>query len=264
MLRSTVRLLAASLALSVTAPVFADGATQTSDAGAVAPLEIALDKSKVDLAGHTLELSLSRDAAKVTIKVIGDDGAVLAEEEHDCAGKRAGETIVVTWTPSSDAPVAKIELRAFDTGGYWAGVALVPWSVSVPHREVTFKTGSAKIEDSEKPKLEDSYAKIAEAIAKHADLGPITLFIAGHTDTVGKPADNFRLSEQRARAIAAWFQKRGLSIAIAYEGFGESAPVVKTPDETDEPRNRRVDYILALDAPAIRAVGFRPAWKRVR
>ena len=30
-------------------------------------------------------------------------------------------------------------------------------------------------------------------------------------------------------------------IGIAFEGFGESALLVKTPDETDEPKNRRVD-----------------------
>jgi outer membrane protein OmpA-like peptidoglycan-associated protein len=260
------RVLAVAIAITVAAPALArdGGAEPSGDAGAMAPLKIAIDKSKVDLSGHRLALSLSRDAAKIAIKVIGDSGAVLADEEHDAAGAAAGATIVVTWTPSSDEPVAKIEVRAFDTAGYWAGVALVPWSVSIPHQEVNFKTGSAKIEDGEKPKLEDSYAKIADVVAKHGDLGTITLFIAGHTDTVGRPQDNFRLSEQRARAIAGWFRQRGLSIPIAYEGFGESSLLVKTPDETDEPRNRRVDYILALDEPSIRAVGFRPSWKRAR
>ena len=38
---------------------------------------------------------------------------------------------------------------------------------------------------------------------------------------------------------------------IAYEGMGESSPIVKTGDEVDEPRNRRVDYILALEPPPL-------------
>ena len=42
-------------------------------------------------------------------------------------------------------------------------------------------------------------------------------------------------------------------MAIAYEGMGESAPLVKTADEVDEPKNRRVDYILALEPPAAKS-----------
>jgi hypothetical protein len=38
---------------------------------------------------------------------------------------------------------------------------------------------------------------------------------------------------------------------------------VKTADEVDEPRNRRVDYILSIDEPVMKTTGFRPAWRRV-
>ncbi|HEU4405448.1 MAG TPA: OmpA family protein [Polyangiaceae bacterium] len=231
--------------------------------GAKAPLQIDLDKDKVDLKGHRLELKLSRDAAKVTIKVVGDSGAVLADQTHEFRGQRAGTPLVVTWSPSREEPVARIELFAYDTEGYYKGVALTPWSVSIPHEEVNFATGSAQIGASEQPKLEASYAKIADAVAKHEALGRVTLFVAGHTDTVGGDASNLRLSQQRAQAIAAWFRKRGVKVGIAYEGFGESSPLVKTADEVDEPRNRRADYILSLDEPTLKTSGFRPAWKRV-
>jgi mono/diheme cytochrome c family protein len=43
------------------------------------------------------------------------------------------------------------------------------------------------------------------------------------------------ISRARAQSIASWFRHRGLKIAIAFEGFGESALLIKTPDETDEP-----------------------------
>jgi hypothetical protein len=38
---------------------------------------------------------------------------------------------------------------------------------------------------------------------------------------------------------------------------------VATPDQTDEPRNRRADYILSDDPPQLKSEGFRPSWKRV-
>ncbi len=223
------------------------------------PLKVTIDRSKVDLADHHLEVKLSRTAQSVHIKVIDDSGDVLAEEDHDFNGKPAGTPLVVTWSPKNDDPVARIEVFGYDTHGYYAGVAIVPWSVSIPHQEVLFDTDKAIIKKSERPKLEDSYAKIKQAIKEHKDLGAIKLFIGGHTDTVGSAAHNMELSRRRARAIAAWFRHRGIRIPVYYAGFGESVPAVKTADNVDEPRNRRVDYILAIDPPQMKS-GTNVAW----
>jgi outer membrane protein OmpA-like peptidoglycan-associated protein len=225
-------------------------------------LEVAIDKSKVDLKEHRLEVKMNHVATKVTIKVFDESGAVLADAVHEFAGSAPGSPLVVTWSPSSDAIVGRIEVFAYDEDGAYKGIAITPWAVSIPHEEVSFRRDSAEIDDPEKPKLEASFAKVTEAVGAHGDLGRISLFIAGHTDSVGTAAYNVQLSRARAQAIAGWFRKRGLKIPIAFEGFGESAPLVKTADETDEPRNRRVDYILSIDEPAFKTSGFRPAWKR--
>jgi outer membrane protein OmpA-like peptidoglycan-associated protein len=225
-------------------------------------LELTIDKAKVDLKEHKLEVKMNHIAAKVTVKVFDDSGAVLADEEHPFARVAPGTPLVVTWTPSSDSTVGRIEVFGYDEDGAYKGIAITPWSVSIPHEEVNFRRDSAEIDDSEKPKLEASFAKVAEAATSHKDLGRIALFIAGHTDSVGATAYNVQLSRARAQAIASWFKKRGLRIGIAYEGFGESALLVKTADEVDEPKNRRVDYILSIDEPVFKTSGFRPAWKR--
>ncbi len=258
--------------LSMAGMALADGAPAGSgqpnaplaDAGAQAALRLDIDKSKVDVKGHRLEATATRELSKLTIKVLGESGAVLAQDELSFAGRAAGTVLVVTWTPSSNETVARIELVAHDTAGNWVGVAVIPWSVSIPHEEVRFRTGSADIDDSEKNKLEASYAKVTEVVSKHQDLGRITLFIAGHTDTVGRTDDNLRLSRRRAQAISGWFRRRGLTLPIAHEGFGEHSLLVDTPDNVDEPRNRRVDYILSLDLPVYKTTGgFRPAWKQL-
>ena len=243
-------------------PTPAPPASANRSATALPALVVQIDKAKVDLKEHRLEVRLSRAASTITLHVVGDSGAVLADESHEFSGAPAGTPLVVAWTPTSAETVAKIELMAYDTSGYYAGVAIIPWSVRIPHEEVAFRTGSAQIDDSEKPKLEASFTKITEALAGHGDLGKITLFLAGHTDTVGSDASNFKLSQARAQAIAVWFKKRGLGVPIAYEGFGESSPAVRTADEVDEPKNRRVDYILSIDEPSFRTTGFRPSWKR--
>jgi len=222
-------------------------------------LKVLIDRSKVDLVNHKVEVKLSRACDKITLKVQGESGSLLAEVEKACKGTAAGTAVEVTWTQTSDEAIQKIEVWGYDTDGYYAGVAIVPWKASIPHQDVNFATDSDAIAASEVPKLTESLEKIKELSAKKADLGRITLFVLGHTDTVGTQEHNLTLSRKRARAIAAWFKAHGLTLPIAFEGLGERMPLVKTPDETDEPKNRRVDYILALDPPPLPSGEF--SWK---
>jgi len=255
-------LAAALAAVLLAAP---SGAAPRRTAGKTTPApQVSIDKSKIDLANHKLELKMSLPAADIEIKVIGESGAVLADERKDFTGAAAGTPITVTWTPNAAETAARIELKAHDVAGGFAGVAIVSWSVNIPHEEVVFKTDSAEIMESERPKLEASLQKINAALGKHKEeFGRPTLFVAGHTDTVGAEGHNLKLSQARAQSISRWFKSHGLRIPVAYEGFGESAPAVQTADNVDEIRNRRVDYILSVEDPALKATGFRPSWKRL-
>jgi outer membrane protein OmpA-like peptidoglycan-associated protein len=230
------------------------------------PLKVQVDKTKVDLKQHRLEVKMSHPAGKVKIQVYADSEAVLADEEQDFSGRPAGAPLIVTWTPSSDAAVARIEVHAYDAQGNWVGVEIAPWFVPIPHEDVNFRTGSSDIDEPETPKLEAAYTKLQEVLAKdaaHGHMHPgITLYIAGHTDTVGTAAHNLKLSQDRARSIASWFRKRGVKLPISFEGFGETSPEVKTADNVDEPRNRRVDYVLS-DGPPTYSAAFKPSWKRI-
>lgn len=258
MVKLPVALLAvvvAATTCSLASPAAADAAPQARRAA----LKVLIDRSKVDLTGHKVEVKLSRAAAKVSLKVFGESGAVLAENEKSFNGAAAGTALVIGWSGAGEEPIMKIEITGYDTDGYWATVAIIPWKASIPHQEVNFPSDSDAIGASELPKLQASLDKIRELAAKHADLGKVTLFVLGHTDTVGSDEHNMALSRRRARAIAGWFRARGLSIGIAYEGLGERALLVKTPDETDEARNRRADYILSLDPPPL--PGSDASWK---
>jgi outer membrane protein OmpA-like peptidoglycan-associated protein len=221
-------------------------------------LQVSIDRSKVDLPGHKLEVTLSRAADKVRIKVVGNSGAVLAEVEKAFAGAAPGTVLAMSWTPASEEDVAKIEVWGYDTEGFYSGVAIVPWKVEVAHEEVTFETDSDVIRASEVPKLEAVLPKLVDTISKRADLGKITLFVLGHTDTMGTNEHNLVLSRKRARAIAAWFRDHGIK-SVSFEGLGKSGQLVKTADQVDEPRNRHVGYFLSLEPPPLPAGEF--SWK---
>ena len=143
-----------------------------------------------------------------------------------------------------------MELRVYDASDSWSDFELLPFAVDIPHEDVVFETARAEIRSAEEPKLETAYDAILEAIREHgADL-KARLYIMGHTDTVGSPADNQLLSQRRAAAIARWFTARGgIALPILAQGFGEARPLIKTADNTDEPRNRRAQYVLAAQAP---------------
>ncbi len=69
--------------------------------------------------------------------------------------------------------------------------------------------------------------------------------VIGHTDTTGPAPANQALALRRATAIATQLRQLGLQNAlIAVESHGESNLLVRTPDETAEPRNRRVEITI--------------------
>jgi outer membrane protein OmpA-like peptidoglycan-associated protein len=242
-------------------------ATQVSFETMVAGvMTVSLDKSHVDIGHGRLEIKVSIPEGKVGLKILSaTDGATLVDYEQSFSDHPPQDPLVVKWDPpAKGAEVGRVDVRVSDPNGAFQSYSLFPWQVYIPHEEVNFATDSAAIAPTETPKLQASLTKIADALAKHKDLGPIKLYVAGHTDTVGKADYNLGLSRKRAQAIAGWFRKNGLRIPIAFEGYGEQALRIATPDNTDEPRNRRVDYILSVEDPVLRATDFRPVWKTIK
>ena len=141
-----------------------------------------------------------------------------------------------------------LRLRVVADDGRATNLELIPWSVTIDHEDVTFKTDSAVIEPGEEAKLEASLARIADVVQRSKKVMPVTLYVAGHTDTVGTAARNRTLSLDRARVIARYFRRKGLTIPISYAGFGEDVLKVKTAQETDAPANRRTDYVIGPTA----------------
>ena len=67
----------------------------------------------------------------------------------------------------------------------------------------------------------------------------------GHTDTTGTPASNYELGMKRATMVRALLAEAGLDPAsIEVTSHGEAALLVRTPDDTYEPKNRRVEITI--------------------
>jgi outer membrane protein OmpA-like peptidoglycan-associated protein len=80
------------------------------------------------------------------------------------------------------------------------------------------------------------------------DLAGSRIRIEGHTDTVGTRPYNQTLSERRADTVVEYLNERFHVPAERLQavGVGEDGLLVPTPDQTLEPRNRRV-HVVNLD-----------------
>jgi outer membrane protein OmpA-like peptidoglycan-associated protein len=88
----------------------------------------------------------------------------------------------------------------------------------------------------------DAFEGVFREIANRAAADTV---VTGHTDSYGTEAYNDALSRERAVAVRELLVARGLRLdSIAVAGRGERELLVPTPDETREPRNRRVEITV--------------------
>ncbi len=69
--------------------------------------------------------------------------------------------------------------------------------------------------------------------------------INGYTDNVGKPADNLKLSENRAKSVVDYLVSKGIDVKrLTYKGFGETKPISENITEAGRAQNRRTEFVI--------------------
>ena len=96
---------------------------------------------------------------------------------------------------------------------------------------VTFASNSAVLDAADKAKLD------GDIIGKLGTVGAISYVnVNGHTDRMGSPQYNQKLSERRAAAVKAYLVSKGMDASkIEIYGFGKTTPIptLKCPDQKD-------------------------------
>lgn len=135
------------------------------------------------------------------------DGVILAVDQ--CLGTPAGVHVDET---GCKAEVTKVVLQG-----------------------VTFEFDSAKLTSQADARLNN----VVAALKASPD---VEFSIAGHTDSIGTVAYNQDLSERRAKSVAKYLVRHGISAnrITAMRGFGESKPVATNETAAGRALNRRV------------------------
>lgn len=106
-----------------------------------------------------------------------------------------------------------------------------------------FESGRATL----KPSSTRAMVAALELIKAHPDK---RILVAGHTDNVGKPDGNLKLSIARASAVRDWLiDASGMApTQFAIQGYGDTRPSANNDTAEGRAQNRRVEITLVPDA----------------
>ena len=91
----------------------------------------------------------------------------------------------------------------------------------------------------------DALAAIDKAFAEIGQRRTVDVVVTGFTDTVGTEHGNDLLSLARAQSVSRLLQARGLKTgSVVTVGRGERDPLVPTPPQVAEDKNRRVEITV--------------------
>ena len=111
------------------------------------------------------------------------------------------------------------------------------WSLGLPER-LLFDFNKADI----KPEHGQKINRLAKQLNKY-DLHKLK--IVGHTDDIGHPEYNQKLSEERAQSVASIFVQQGFKQNdLTVLGRGSSQPFVPNTSDENRANNRRVAVII--------------------
>jgi outer membrane protein OmpA-like peptidoglycan-associated protein len=110
-----------------------------------------------------------------------------------------------------------------------------PIAAKVTLTAVNFKTGTAELTFDAK----ESLNLVAEQLLEQSS---VEIEIRGHTDNIGKPANNYALSQKRADAVKGYLVEKGVSAGrMSARGFGDTQPVADNKTAAGRQQNRRIE-----------------------
>ena len=103
--------------------------------------------------------------------------------------------------------------------------------------KVYFDTGKASIQKRSNALLDN----LAQVLTVHPEIAKVQ--VEGHTDTVGVPEQNKKLSQERAESVKAYLVKKGVADdRLRAVGFGQEKPAQSNDTPAGREFNRRVEF----------------------
>ena len=150
----------------------------------------------------------------------------------DLAAPRAATRVTSDGAPRAVSTMSEADVKRL------FGDALAALPPAPRHFTLHFRFESDALTD-------ESTALVPEILRTVKELSVPEVIVVGHTDTMGDPRANLGLGLKRAIGVRDILVQAGLAPStIEVTSHGEADLLVKTPDNTPEPRNRRVEITV--------------------
>ncbi len=104
---------------------------------------------------------------------------------------------------------------------------------------IEFATGSSALAFKENNELNHLANELLEN-------DKIKIIISGHTDNVGAPDKNMKLSKERAESVKNYLVMKGIDTnRISCQGLGPREPIASNATPEGRLQNRRVEFVIA-------------------
>lgn len=111
--------------------------------------------------------------------------------------------------------------------------------------ENKFRLDKVFFEIGESRLLPDSYEQLDGLLKMLKDDPKMTIIVEGHTDNVGDPTQNKRLSLERAYNVREYLISKGIAgFRIQFKGYGDTKPIADNNTEEGRKMNRRVEFVI--------------------
>jgi len=120
---------------------------------------------------------------------------------------------------------------------YEKNIALQPLEVnaSIVLKNIFFDVNKFELEPASQVELD----KLVQLLNENPTL---KIEISGHTDNIGKPADNLLLSNNRAKAVVDYLIKKNITATrLSIKGYGETKPIADNKTDAGRALNRRTE-----------------------
>ena len=184
-----------------------------------------------DSQGQLVADKIRFDESDMRSAITSDTRVTPVEENQQRMAGQMDELYAVAAEANKEATAANERISALDDYDVQETAA------------VTFKINSAVLSPEAKQQLDEFAAKAENAKA-------FTIEVAGHTDSTGSEAKNFRLSQQRAEAVVQYLavnHKIPLRRFVTPMGYGKTEAVADNTTAAGRAQNRRVEVKMLLN-----------------
>ncbi|MEN8199103.1 MAG: OmpA family protein [Thermodesulfobacteriota bacterium] len=209
-------------------------------AATLTQLQDELEKNREEMTGLQSSVSsLEEERDQLLLYTRDSDNDGISDAEDKCPDTEAGVKVNgegCEEDSDQDGMVNRLDLCPDTESGSKANaIGCSDDQQTVVLEGIKFQLGTSKL-------TVDAQSALTHAATILQNNPDVRMEVAGHTDSIGEPASNLRLSTNRAKSVLGYLVTQGVAEEqLQAKGYGSEAPIGDNATESGRAQNRRVE-----------------------